>query len=116
FASITRISQIETSDRTAAFRQVDLSEIAADVVELFDAAAEENGSRLELVTDRGVLVAGERELLFDAIGNLVDNAIKHGRQQGHVTVQVSRQNDEAIVSVADDGPGIPAPERNNVFK
>ena len=59
---------------------------------------------------------GDRDLLFDAVANLVDNAIKHGREAGRVTVEVTRNDRGAVVSVADDGPGIPEQERQNVFK
>src|SRR5579859_2249399 len=64
FASLTRISQIEASDRMAGFRPVDLAEIAREVVELFDAAAEEKGGHLHVVADAPVLVTGDRDLLF----------------------------------------------------
>jgi signal transduction histidine kinase len=116
FTSLTRISHIEASDRTGAFRAVDLSEVAREVVELFDAAAEDAGVQLEVVGDRGVPVAGDRDLLFDAAANLVDNAIKHGREGGRVTVQVARGEGGPVISVADDGPGIPADEYQQVFK
>jgi signal transduction histidine kinase len=116
FTSLTRISQIEARDRTAAFRTVDLAEIAHEVVELFDAAAEDTGGHVEAVGDRGVAVTGDRDLLFDAVANLVDNAIKHGRERGRVTVAVSKRDRGAVISVADDGPGIPADECNRVFK
>jgi signal transduction histidine kinase len=115
FSSLTRISQIEAGDRTSAFRTVNLSEIASEVVELFDAAAEEKHAHLDAVMDQRVLVTGDRDLLFDAVANLVDNAIKHGREAGRVTVEVTR-NGGAVISVADDGPGIPTNERQNVFK
>jgi signal transduction histidine kinase len=116
FSSLTRISQIEANDRTAAFRAVSLSEVARDVVELFDAAAEAKGGHLSAVGDQRVLVAGDRDLLFDAVANLVDNAIKHGREAGQVTVEVARNDGGAVISVADDGPGIPADECQHVFK
>jgi signal transduction histidine kinase len=116
FSAITRVSQIEASDRTDALRTVNLAEIASEVVELFDAAAEENGSQLKLMGNQQVLVAGDRDLLFDAVANLVDNAIKHGRKAGQVTVAVSHRDGSAVISVADDGPGIPVGERSNVFK
>jgi signal transduction histidine kinase len=116
FASLTRISQIETSDRTAAFHTVNLAEIAREVVELFDAAAEEGGVRLTAEGDARVLVTGDRDLLFDATSNLVDNAIKHGRAAGRVTVAVACRADGAAIAVADDGPGIPAHEFPHVFK
>jgi signal transduction histidine kinase len=116
FASLTRISQIETSDRTAAFRTVNLAEIAREVVELFDAAAEMKGVRLTATGEERVLITCDRDLLFDATANLVDNAIKHGRETGHVNVQVTNGALGAAITVADDGPGIPEHELQHVFK
>jgi signal transduction histidine kinase len=116
FASLTRISQIEANDRTAGFRTVNLAEIAGEVVELFDAAAEDNGSHLNAAGAPLALVSGDRDLLFDAVANLVDNAIKHGRDAGQVTVEVTQGDDGAAISVSDDGPGIPADECQRVFK
>jgi signal transduction histidine kinase len=116
FSSLTRISQIEAYDRTAAFRSVNLVEIASEVVELFDAAAEDKGGHLKVVGDRSVLATGDRDLLFDAVANLVDNAIKHGRDAGQVTVEVKESDGGAVISVADDGPGIPVDECQHVFK
>ena len=117
FSSLMRISQIETTDRTVLFRTVNLATIASEVVELFDAAAEEKGVHLSLVEDQQVFVQGDRDLLFDAFANLVDNAIKHGRDRGEVVVEVAHHEGiGSILSVTDNGPGIPVDERDNVFK
>ncbi len=116
FASLTRIAQIEANDRTAGFRAVNLAEIAGEVVELFDAAAEDKGSHLNATGAPLALVSGDRDLLFDAVANLVDNAIKHGRVAGQVTVEVTQADDGAAISVSDDGPGIPINECQHVFK
>jgi signal transduction histidine kinase len=116
FSSLTRISQIEASDRTAAFRTVNLAEIVHEVVELYDAAAEEKGGQLSIVGDQRVLITGDRDLLFDALANLVDNAIKHGREAGRVTVEVRETDAGASIAVSDEGPGIPGDEIRNVFK
>jgi len=116
FASITRISEIETRARRGAFRTVNLVEIASEVVELYDAAAEQVTTRLELAGEPAVLVIGDRDLLFDAIANLVDNAIKHGLAGGRVTVTCDGDEGSAVISVADDGPGIPADQHDRVFK
>jgi signal transduction histidine kinase len=116
FTSLTRISQIEASDRSAQFRSVDLTRIASEVVELFDAAAEERGSHLSLVGNQPVFVKGDRDLLFDTIANVIDNAIKHGREAGRVTVEVTPGDGDAVISVSDDGPGLPIDEHANVFK
>jgi signal transduction histidine kinase len=116
FLSITRIAQIETQARKDGFRTVNLVEIAGEVVELYDAAAEQDGTLLSVVGDREVLVTGDRDLIFDAIANLVDNAIKHGRAGGHVVVANENIEGRPVISIADDGPGIPAGEYEHVFK
>jgi signal transduction histidine kinase len=116
FTSLTRISQIEANDRTAGFRGMDLAHLAREVAELFDAAAEEKGDRLNVVAPQPVFVTGDRDLLFDAVANLIDNAIKHGRNGGEVTVEVGQKNGAPVISIADDGPGIPASESHQVFK
>jgi signal transduction histidine kinase len=116
FASITRISEIETRARRSAFRALNLAEIAGEVVELYDAAAEQVATRLSLTGDCEVAVTGDRDLLFDAIANLVDNAIKHGRPGGKVTVICQGADSGASITIADDGEGIPADQRDHVFK
>ena len=116
FASITRIAHIETQARQGAFRTVNMADIAGEVVELYDAAAEQDNTRLTVAGDREVKVTGDRDLIFDAIANLVDNAIKHGRAGGHVVVSCENIDGTPVVSVADDGPGIPAGEHAHVFK
>jgi len=61
-------------------------------------------------------VTGDRDLIFDAIANLVDNAIKHGRTGGQVVVANENIGGSAVISISDDGPGIPEGEREHVFK
>lgn len=116
FSSITRIARIETQARTDGFRTANLVEIASEVVELYDAAAEQDGTRLTIVGDPEVKVTGDRDLIFDAIANLVDNAIKHGRVGGQVVVANENIDGRPVISIADDGPGIPAGEHEHVFK
>jgi signal transduction histidine kinase len=116
FSSLTRIAQIEAQARKGAFRTVNLVEITGEVVELYDAAAEQDGTRLTIVGDREVLVSGDRDLIFDAIANLVDNAIKHGRAGGEVVVANETIDGQPVVSIADDGPGIPVDQCEHVFK
>jgi signal transduction histidine kinase len=115
-SSLARIAQVETQARKGAFRRVNLVEIASEVVELYDAAAEQDGTHLSVVGDREVEVTGDRDLIFDAIANLVDNAIKHGRAGGQVVVANETIGGQPVVSIADDGPGIPADQYEHVFK
>lgn len=116
FLSITRIAQIEAQVRKGGFRGVNLAEIAGEVVELYDAAAEEYGSSLIMVGDREVMVTGDRDLIFDAVANVVDNALKHGRRAGQVVVASENVSGVPVISVTDNGPGIPAGQHDQVFK
>ena len=117
FSSIARIARIEAKAQNIAFRTVNVAEITRETVELYDAAAEEKGTRLSFVGEQQACITGDRDLIFDAVANLVDNAIKHGRPGGQVAVEVVKNSDGGtIVSVSDDGPGIPAAEHPNVFK
>jgi signal transduction histidine kinase len=61
-------------------------------------------------------VTGDRDLIFDAIANLVDNAIKHGRSGGHVIVAIENADGRPLISITDDGPGIPPDEHEHVFR
>src|SRR5215467_13881240 len=115
FSSLTRISQIEANQKIA-FRIVNLIEIATAVGDLFDASAESKGGHVQVIGDKSVRISADRDLLFDATSNLVDNAIKHGRDGGIVIISVEQTDGGAVLSIADDGPGVPADEVEHVFK
>jgi len=116
FASLTRIAQVETQARKVGFRLVNLAEIAGEVVELYDASAEQDRTSLTMTGAAELQITGDRDLIFDAIANLVDNAIKHGRAGGHVAFTAQRIDGDAVVTISDDGPGIPENRRDDVFK
>jgi signal transduction histidine kinase len=116
FSSLTRIAQIEAQARKEAFCKINLAKIIDKVIELYDAAAEEYGTRLTAVGDSEVMAVGDPDLIFDALANLVDNAIKHGRVGGKVVVTTELLEGSPVVSIVDNGPGIPADEREQVFK
>jgi signal transduction histidine kinase len=82
FSSLLRISRIEVQERGEGFRAVDLGALAREVVELFEPAAEETGVALRVSGAGSVTAIGDRDLLFDALSNLMDNAIKHGGRDG----------------------------------
>ena len=116
FSSLLRISHIEAQDRGGGFREVDLSALAREVVEMFEPAAEEAGVSLRVCDGDGVQVVGDRDLLFDALSNLMDNAIKHGGGNGVVRVTIVHTAHSGMIAVADRGPGVPPEERGNVIK
>jgi signal transduction histidine kinase len=115
FASLLRIAQIEARDRTAGFRPVDLAALAREVAELFDPAAEEQHVTLRLRLADRIVAVGDRDLLFDALANLVDNAIRHGGR-GEVRLEAGSGGEGPFLAVADRGPGIACEERRPVLQ
>ena len=116
FSSMMRISQVESTDRTSAFRDVDLVETGRDVAELFDATAEMRHINLSVKAEAPAIIVGDRDLLFEAMANLIDNAIKHGREGGQVDLRIAKRQNRVVLRVSDDGPGIPETEHENVFR
>ena len=115
FSSLLRISAVEARERTVGFGAVDLGRLAAEVVDLYDAAAEERGIRLRCSAAATAPVLGDRDLLFEALSNLIDNALKHG--QSDVEVSVERDGEAGVrLTVRDHGPGIPSGERKHVLQ
>ncbi|WP_432822176.1 sensor histidine kinase [Trichloromonas sp.] len=112
FKALLRISQIESGSRRAGFTEIDLTDLLQDVTELYEPLAEEKGQHIELDLAGGEPIRGDRDLLFQAFANLLDNAIKYTPQNGRI--QVGRAGVQ--ISVADNGPGIPADARDKVFQ
>jgi len=118
FAAMLRISEVENGARRSGFTAVDLSRIAADAVEFYEPIAEEKGVTLQL-TSEGTTAAlrhGDPSLLFEAIGNLVDNALKFTPAGGCVTVRTFAAINTLGIEVTDTGPGIPRNERDAVLR
>jgi signal transduction histidine kinase len=118
FSAMLRISEVEDGARRAGFTTLDLATLAADVTEFYDPLAEGKGVSFSLeAKDAGPAeMAGDPSLMFEAIGNLVDNAIKFTPSGGRVTVRVFRVKENLGIAVTDTGPGIPAEEREAVLR
>lgn len=118
FDALLMIARVEAGSSPAAAVPVDLAEIAREVGELWEPVAEDGGGRLVVVAEAPVPVSGVRELLAQAISNLVDNALKYGRPaegEAVITVSVERRGDRAVLRVADNGPGVPEADRHRVL-
>lgn len=115
FAALLRISEVEDGARRALFRDVDLVQIAADAVEYYEPAADEKSIHLYLnppaTGGTGTTISGDMDLLFEAFGNLIDNAIKYTPAGGHIRVELQ---DGPVVSITDDGCGIDAFDRDKL--
>lgn len=116
FSALLRIAQIESGSRKAAFRPVYLSAIAERLADAYRAVAEDDGKSLASIVAQGIVFVGDEELLTQMLANLVENAIKHTPAGATIRLELSDQAEGTKVVVADDGPGIPAPERDHVFQ
>ncbi len=112
FNALLRIAHIETRQRTEAFCEIDMGALLHDVVELYEPLAEEKDQSLSLQADTNVHRQGDRDLLFQAMANLLDNAIKYTPAQGQIRISL----DSNGITVADSGPGIPESERLQVLQ
>ncbi len=102
FNALLRIARIEGGRHGASFRQVDLGLIAADCVELYIPVALGKNISIEVSSCDGVLVKGDPDLLFQALSNVLDNALKYTPAGGRITVVVTRDG----WTVSDSGPGV----------
>jgi len=116
FRAIMRISELEARQRRAGFARVDLADIIAPIEDLYQPLAEAGGVRLSTVGAHGTIVNADRKLLFEAVSNLVDNAIKFAGSGGVVKVRLGEDPQKPRIIVQDDGPGIPVEERTAVLQ
>jgi signal transduction histidine kinase len=116
FAAVLRIAEVESGARRAGFAYLDLSEIGADVVEFYAPIAEQKGVALSQAGDAAVVMRGDPSLLFEAIGNLVDNALKFTPPGGRVELRTFANYGRRGIEVSDSGPGIPADQREAVLR
>jgi signal transduction histidine kinase len=116
FNALLRIARIESGSRRSAFGPLDLVPLARDLAELYEPVAADKGQTLTLKVPESARVVGDRDLLFQAIGNLVDNAVKYSPQGAEVTLAVAARPESVEIEVADTGPGIPPELHGEVFR
>jgi hypothetical protein len=119
FNALLRLAEIDTGARRSGFVQVDVVKVAAEAAEFYQPVAELKGVKLSFesrVESSGArAVAGDPVLLAQAIGNLIDNALKYAPANGGITVATAQRPGGAVeVAVSDDGPGIPDAEKPRV--
>ncbi|MEX3947507.1 response regulator [Paraburkholderia sp. EG287B] len=116
FNALLRLAEIDAGVRRSGFVEADLTAIVSDAVEFYQPVAELRGISLALhLRKQGELMAVVDPLLMaQAIGNLIDNALKFAQESGEVAVSLGETPDSIEITVADDGPGIPVAERSRV--
>ncbi|MFL5239403.1 MAG: sensor histidine kinase [Rhizomicrobium sp.] len=114
--ALLRLAEIENSRRSAAFGTVSLHEMLQEVCDIYEPIAENKSIELWVEARLRLSVLGDRDLLFEAVANLVDNAIKFTPEGGRVDIELTRGDNETIVRVSDTGGGISEQEREAVLR
>ena len=111
FEALLRIAEIEAGSRRAAFAEIDLAPLITDVDELYHAVAEERGLRLEADIVGPLPLLGDRQLIQQAVANLLDNALKFSPPGGAIRLAARLEERLLTITVADRGPGIAEADR-----
>ena len=117
FQSLLQIASVETGSPKAHFKSVDLNQLCQTMTEVYEPAAFANDQSLVCtVPPQTVQVLGDKNLLGQVLANLVENAMRHTPKGSEITVNLEQNAGHAVLEVADNGPGIPASERENVVR
>jgi signal transduction histidine kinase len=111
FQALMRIAEIEVGARRSAFADVDLGPLLADLTELYGALAEDRGLTLRLTVPDTLSILGDRDMLQQAVSNLLDNAIKFSPEGSDIRLDAQQVDKQVRISVTDRGPGIPEEDR-----
>jgi signal transduction histidine kinase len=114
--ALLRITEIEHSRRLAGCNEVQLAPLLREVGDLYEPIAEDKRVILQVDASDEAIVRGDRDLLFEAVANLVDNAVKFTPEGGRVELALLHREGESVVRISDTGPGIPEVEREAVTK
>lgn len=116
FNALLRIAQIESRQRVSGFRRLDLSQILHDVIELYEPLALEKKLCVSAELRQSLSLLGDRDLLFQALANLLDNAIKYTPENGAITVKADTEARNIVIEIADTGMGVPVAELDKIFQ
>ena len=120
FNALLMIARAEAGAPSGALADVDVSAVVADVAELYGPVAEDEGIVVETAITESVHLRGNRELIGQAMVNLLENAVKYakpeGEGQGRITVGLRQHDGRVLIEVADNGPGIPEADRKRVLE
>ena len=114
--ALLRIARIESGQLAKDFNHVNLYTLMQDIVELYEPLIEEKQQHLSTQFAPDTFTNGHRDLLFQALANVIENAAKYTPEQGQISLSLVNLGRRAIINIADNGAGIPERERGNVFR
>lgn len=113
---LLKLSRLEDEGFTPEFREFPVGDLIRALMEEWQGEAEARRVELETEVEEGLVATGDRNLLRQALGNLLDNALKHGSQGGTVRISAHALPDSVELAVSDDGPGIPPEDLPRLFE
>jgi signal transduction histidine kinase len=120
FNALLMIARVEAGAPSGALSEIDVSTIVADVAELYTPVAEDEGIEVSTDIAEGVTLRANRELIGQAMVNLLENAMKYAKPKegapGRITIGLQREAGNVVITVADNGPGIPEADRLKVLE
>ena len=122
FNALLSIARLESGAAGDNMTSVDLTRLVEDLFEFYEPVAEDAGLAIRISRDGPAVVRGDRQLLGQAVANLIENALKYGHATrpgagpGAISVRVEHRGGQALISVGDRGPGIPADQRGRVVE
>jgi len=115
FNGLLQLARLENDELRRSMTPIAVEVVVREVGELYAPLAEEAGLALDVVVEPGLTATADRELLAQAIANLIDNALKYGGGGDSIRVEAHRCEGGVEILVADHGVGIPEPERERVL-
>jgi len=119
FNALLRIARIESGQAIAKFNRLNLTQLVKDVAELYEPLISDKSQTLNLNVTQAYWIDGDRDLLFQLLINLLDNAMKYSPEGGSICIRVEKQKqapDQVVVTLSDTGIGISASQREQVFQ
>ncbi len=116
FNALLEIAQTEAGSFRGSWEAINISALLAEIGELYKDEAEALGKKFLLQIQPALTVMGNRQLLAQAVSNLLDNAFKYTTANAHISLQAEINNEKILLTVADDGPGIPAEQYDKVLQ
>ena len=114
--AMLRLVELEAGPNRKSFEKIGLSNLLLEVAELYEPLAESKNITIGIDAQSQAYIIGDKDLLLEAIANIIDNSIKFTPEGGCINLRIAASEQGPIIEISDTGPGIPAAQREDVFK
>ncbi len=116
FNSILEIAQAESEAARKSWKNINISDITLDAAEIYRPLAEDKSIEFDVHITNGMTIKGNKHLIAQSIGNIIDNAIKYTPEKGTIDIYAKENEESVEVSVSDSGPGVNSKDYKNITK